>query len=435
MGKIICSFITFTLEAFILWQYAGHLLTPKQPRNRRLLVLCILYAISFLGFFLEIPWLNATLTILTNLIFFGTQYKLKWYATLFHSFILMGLMGLNEMIAYAIIDTFSTGLFNSPFYWRNMILHAVFSKALSFMMLHIFIYFLKGRKESSSLYGKSFYLLTVLPAATIFSVTTIVTIENATVLPDSLHWMVWTSSVLLLVVNLLIFIQYWHEQKKSAEFSEMKLLLERNANSVEYYKMLLSQNENQKILIHDMKKHLQSIAYLNQKQEPKEIEKYIQKLMDSSDLREFSQLCDNEMLNMILLRYQELCKNKNIAFYADIRSASTQFISDADITSLFCNLLDNAMEAAAGLPNAFIDIHMEKRQNAPFVTLTVRNSCGADPFSSDKKLLTHKTDKKQHGIGIKSIKKTVKQYDGETGMYYDDEDHTFHTNILLRQPA
>lgn len=27
-----------------------------------------------------------------------------------------------------------------------------------------------------------------------------------------------------------------------------------------------------------------------------------------------------------------------------------------DMTSLFCNLLDNAVEAATGYPNAFIDI-------------------------------------------------------------------------------
>lgn len=48
---------------------------------------------------------------------------------------------------------------------------------------------------------------------------------------------------------------------------EMQLLLQKEANSAEYYQMLLSQNENQNILIHDIKKHLQSIDLLNDKKE------------------------------------------------------------------------------------------------------------------------------------------------------------------------
>lgn len=45
----------------------------------------------------------------------------------------------------------------------------------------------------------------------------------------------------------------------------MQLLLQRESDSAKYYEMLLSQNENQRILIHDIKKHLQSIELLNAK--------------------------------------------------------------------------------------------------------------------------------------------------------------------------
>ena len=34
----------------------------------------------------------------------------------------------------------------------------------------------------------------------------------------------------------------------------MQLLLQKESDSVEYYEMMLSQNENQSILIHDIKK-------------------------------------------------------------------------------------------------------------------------------------------------------------------------------------
>lgn len=45
----------------------------------------------------------------------------------------------------------------------------------------------------------------------------------------------------------------------------MQLMLQKEADTAEYYEMLLSQYENQNILIHDLKKHLQSIELLNEK--------------------------------------------------------------------------------------------------------------------------------------------------------------------------
>ena len=94
------------------------------------------------------------------------------------------------------------------------------------------------------------------------------------------------SAVLLLLINLLVFGITQYNQKKSREFTEMQLLLQKESDSAEYYKMLLSQNENRSILIHDIKKHLQSIKLLNEKGESEKIDAYILQLMDASDLKE-----------------------------------------------------------------------------------------------------------------------------------------------------
>ena len=41
--------------------------------------------------------------------------------------------------------------------------------------------------------------------------------------------------------------------EKNMEFTEMQLLLQQEPDSAQYYKMLRLQNENQRILIHDIK--------------------------------------------------------------------------------------------------------------------------------------------------------------------------------------
>ena len=279
-----------------------------------------------------------------------------------------------------------------------------------------------------------FILEAVLPVAATLIAMTFVLIDKTVSTSSPLQRLSWISIIFMLASSLLIFLLYWYEKKKNTEFSEMKLLLERKSDSVEYYKLLLSQKENQNILIHDIKKHLQSIAFLNENQEREKINTYIRQLLDFSDLQEFSRLYNDEILNMILHRYNKLCKNKNIAFHADIRHGSTNFIAETDLTALFCNLLDNAVDAAGNSPEAFIDIHMEKRKNTPFITLNVKNSCHINPLSPNNRLITLKPDKQRHGLGIKSIQKTVKNYNGELKMHYNEEDKTFHTNILLRHP-
>lgn len=62
------------------------------------------------------------------------------------------------------------------------------------------------------------------------------------------------------------------------------------------------------------KKHLQSIKLLNEKNDSDKINAYIQQLLESSDLKETSKICDNEMLNAILCRYQRQCNEKHIVF-------------------------------------------------------------------------------------------------------------------------
>ena len=218
------------------------------------------------------------------------------------------------------------------------------------------------------------------------------------------------------------------------EFTEMQLLLQKEANAAEYYAMLLAQNENQSILIHDMKKHLQSIAILSDKKENDKITAYIGQLMLSSDLKESARLCDHEMLNAILCRYKRRCDSNRISFHADIRHGTIDFIADNDLTSLFCNLLDNAYEAACGIPDAFIEVNATQKANTPLIIISVVNSCRKNPFAgSQQSLATTKPDKRGHGFGIKSIRKTVGNYHGDMQMYYNDDTLTFHTVITLKQ--
>ena len=277
-------------------------------------------------------------------------------------------------------------------------------------------------------------LLLALFHSSILMMFTLLSIGETTAYAPPVDFLVTICAVFLLLVNLLVFGINQYNTKRSQEYADLQLLLQKESDSVEYYEMMLAQNENQSILIHDIKKHLQSIRLLNEKNDSDKINDYIQQLMESSDLKETTKLCDHEMLNSILCRYQRHCNDKHIIFHTDIRSGTVQHIYPRDLTSLFCNLLENAVESAENIPDSFIELTVQKKENSPFLIIILINSCQNTPVYNPEGLpISHKSDNGRHGFGIKSIKKVVKQYHGNLQMYYDNDSGTFHTILTLKQ--
>lgn len=434
MGKNICCLFSFLTEAVILWQYTSSLFAAKHTAKRKFIILCGLYSILFAASLFNSKLMNIALYFVFNFVFLVTQYCLNTYSAFFHSSILASVMMLCEIMVYYIIRYFSPHFFERGENFHFLAIFAIFSKLMFFTVIYIILHFLKGLQNRDEQQDKSVFLLALIPITSVFVMITFTKISDSCDLSPILNWMLTLSAVFLLTINLLIFGIEQHNRKKSLEFTEMQLLLQRESDSAQYYEMLLSQHENQSILIHDIKKHLQSISTLNDKMEHDKIKEYIHGLMQSSDLREVSRQCDHEMLNAILARYGHQCLNRHIAFHTDIRSGIIDFIADADITSLFCNLLDNAIEAAGGIPDSFIEISVCKREKTPFIVITVINSSRKNPFDEQNdKLATTKLDKRKHGFGIKSIRKTVAKYQGDMQMYYNQESLTFHTVITLKQ--
>lgn len=434
MGKTICSFFSFLTEAVILWQYASGLFAAKHTAKKKFIILCGLYFILFAASLFESKLVNIALYFLFNFVFLVTQYCLNTYSAFFHSSILASVMILCEVMVYYIIRYFSPHFFERGENFHFLVIFAIFSKLMFFTIIYIILHFLKGLQNRDERQDKSAFLLALIPVTSVFVMITFTKISDSCDLSPVLNQMLTLSAVFLLAINLLIFGIEQYNRKKSLDFTEMQLLLQRESDSARYYEMLLSQHENQSILIHDIKKHLQSINTLNDKMEHDKIREYIQGLMQSSDLKEVSRLCDHEMLNAILARYGRGCLDAHIAFHADIRSGIIDFIADADITSLFCNLLDNAMEAAGHSPDSFIEISVCKREKTPFIIITMINSSKENPFDEPGgRLATTKSNKHKHGFGIKSIQKIVTRYHGNMQMYYNQESLTFHTVITLKQ--
>lgn len=432
MEKIIVYSFSFIMEGIILWMYASTVFTPKRKGKTIIATICVLYFGLFLASMLEIVWLNIPLYFLSNFVVLFLMYDSKWYAALFHCSVIVAIMSMSELTAYGIVPpTFIRN--NGAFY--DLMTFAILNKLIFFTVTYTLARVLRSQKKEHTNESKMSLLLLFIPLASTFVLLTIVDIGGTFPISTFQDKVITLSAILLLIANILVFIVNQYTQRQNEEMMEMQLLLQRESDTVDYYKMLLTHDENPNILIHDIKKHLQSIDLLNQQHDYDKIDSYIRQLLSSSDLQQSKRICDRDILNALLIRYQRQCMEMQISFHADIRKSSTDFINDTDITSLFCNLLDNAIEAAQDVPDAFVEIYTAKKEHTPYVVFSVINSCKMNPFiGPHNRITTSKSDKSRHGFGLKSIKKAVNHYQGDLQQYFDEESKTFHTIITLQEP-
>lgn len=433
MEKTVLFITAYILEAFILWQFCSCMFISVYTKKAERVCLFVLYSVLFIVSLAGITWINTIFFMLFNFIFILILYKETWYSAVFYSLVITIAMNLSELVVISCGNLAPT-FFTKQLYARNMLILIVSSKLLYFFVLQIIIHILKKSKKRNIKPDKGTFLLNTVPVISLVIVIILITICLTIPLPRILSYMVSMCTVLLLVINILVFYTYNYIQNKNYEFTKLQMQIQKENSYSEYYSMLIKQDENQKILIHDIKKHLMSISGLNENGEKEKIAAYIGNIINSPGLRGSVQMCGNALLNSILCHYASICNRQGTMLHTDIRAGLLEFMADNDLTALFCNLLDNATEATEEIPDAYIDLSVTCKKEKEVTIISLVNSCNQNPFSEKTgRLVSHKNNNMYHGYGIKSIQITIKKYNGKLQVYYDEKNKTFHNIILFKK--
>lgn len=420
-------------EALILHLYCSNVFTSKHRPLFQFGLIALTYGILYAISFLQNPYLNILAFISFNFFYITIIYSQKLSTILVHIFTISITMAASEEIILSIFTNLARALYNSSFNASSLFLASILSKLLYFLILYIISHYVSSAENTSTVTIKETLLLCLVPCLSIWILMTFFTLTiYYTDLSQPVSMMLMVSTFFLLLLNLIIFGVYEYMKKKNQVFTELQLQIQKEADSSAYYKMLLEQDENQKILIHDIKKHLQAISVLNEQHNFEKISLYLNHVMGSSELKSSIRICNNDFLNAILCRYLKISQKNHITAHFDIRNHSIDFMNENDINILFSNLLDNACESAAASCDSFIELSVTPRENTNFTIIALENSCLANPFSPETgKLHTRKKDSRRHGFGMKSIQKIVEKYSGTMQTYFDKEHHTFHSIIVL----
>lgn len=433
MVETISYMLIYIVEAIIACQYFFSVFETNHSKKTAYLVLnlgyFVMFAISKLGFF----WINTLSFFLINMLCIYILFKADIKKAIFHSLILTVAMNVTELVMLNVLAWICNDF--SGFYkdFTYFILLAISSKILYYLVIQLIIHLFKDAKETSQKSGVMTILLCTVPVISMWITLTFIFIGFEGKIPSKLNWLIIISAFFMLLINVCVYSIYAYMLQINDEHLQTQLQLQKESADAKYYKMLMSQSESQKILIHDIKKHLHSIMDLLDKSSDSSAKDYIQQMLQSEALKKELNFCNHTTMNLILTRYQEICQKNKIQLIVDIRQGTLSFMNMEDISALFGNLLENAVEVASGIASSYIELSV-KYIGTSQLLISMINSCNKVPqLSSSGEYISTKHDSQKHGLGLKSIKKIVKKYQGTLNTYYFKEDQTFHTVITIYQ--
>ena len=121
----------------------------------------------------------------------------------------------------------------------------------------------------------------------------------------------------------------------------------------------------------------------------------------------------NKVLDTILTSKSVFCQNHDIRFTCVVDGGAVDFMGVMELSTLFGNALDNAIEAVGQIPDPEQRlIHLSVSRQKGFVRIRVENRCTDSLIVGAELPGTTKSDKRFHGYGLKSICATAEKYGG-----------------------
>lgn len=186
------------------------------------------------------------------------------------------------------------------------------------------------------------------------------------------------------------------------------------------------------IKCHDLKKQLRFLR----KQEGEVKREALKEIEQAVNFYDSAVETGNDVLDLIMADKGLYCSQHNITLTCMADGKQLNFISDIDLYSMLINAVDNAIEAVEKYDDPekrFVRISVSAKNQ--FVSIRVENWLDkADDLTLIKGLpRTSKSDKSNHGFGLKSMKLIAEKYGGSLAISTEIK-NLFLLNILIPLP-
>lgn len=420
---LLCYGATFAAEAGIAFLYCDRMFVAKRSLPFQVFSFLLGFFLLFLIFNPNWALINSVSFTVLHFLLIGLNYQTGIWTALLNAGMLTLLMNAGELCSIALVGWFVP---ISTYQTNPLVLGAliVISKLIYLLAGFLYAFWFHPGQDGQK-YLKVSLLLSLIPVFSSVILGLWLQFSVGESISSTDHLLLVSFMLSLLIINILILFVYHSIQKMSAQQIEQKLAAQKESADTAYYRMLGDQYQQQRILIHDIRGHLQTLDQLASDGKLEELHRYLSQLSDSPALQRKVRFCDNAILNVILTHCADTCWKEGVRFTADIRDGSVGFMEEADLSALFGNLLSNALEAAVSSSGKRIELSVDNKPQPPVFLLTLVNSCDCPPAGRTGRFVSRKPSP-GHGVGQKSIARVVDKYGGQLQTYYDGDKREFH---------
>ena len=193
------------------------------------------------------------------------------------------------------------------------------------------------------------------------------------------------------------------------------------------YESLVSYMDETRAMRHDFRQHLAVVGSLARSGRTEELNTYLGQ-MEEDVSKGSGQMCANAAVDAIAAHYTSLAAAQKTHIDWTLELPAAVPLTESELCAVFGNLLENAMQAVAKLPEDKRRITAAARMVSPaIVGLSVTN-----PYEG--KLTLNRsglpvTRRKGHGIGLASVRNIVKKYNGTLDISVDNQ--IFSASVIL----
>lgn len=226
-----------------------------------------------------------------------------------------------------------------------------------------------------------------------------------------------------LIFLLVYFREYEKKQeiKQYSDLMEMQLLsIEKEIDQIKCSKQKLS------ILRHDMRHHLNIILTQLQGGHVGKAIDYIESIGSHYDDTMITSYCQNEVVNAIVSIYHTRFAEREMTLHCNISAGETLPCPDTAIGAILSNALENALHVLeeTDLEEKWANLTVTERKD--HLLLRIENPIVKIPKFIDGIPVS---DRKGHGIGVKSILYYVERLNGQC--HFSVTDHSFVLRIII----
>lgn len=306
--------------------------------------------------------------------------------------------------------------------WQNGLL-ILLNSAILFVIYQLFV----SRVEKDIVdvtKGVRIFNFVLIPIFSILNIYLMLYVSSYAI-ENKMYLLIICDVVLIFILNIYLF-SLLSKVSENAEIKG-KLALYDQASDLQYryYQEMEQKLEDSRKTVHDMKNHLQAMERLYQTGEAEKGRQY------GDDLRQllnsFSQdyYTDNRVLNIVINDKAERGRMSGVPVACALNQIDLSFMKEMDITTIFANLLDNAIEAACEAREPWTKLKADNVRD--FIVISVENSMKKSPVLNESWLNSNKEG--HQGYGRENVKRALEKYNGH--LRIETGENTFKVSLFI----